>query len=551
MVRMRDLSPVFVLLTLLMSAGCGRNVASPGQTATPINDTIRLPILATTSLETLDPIQSVELVQFNLDHQIFEGLVSIDHEGAIGPGLATTWEHSADYRRWRFRLRDARFADDPCFPGGRGRQVTAGDVVKSLQRGLDPAAGSKNSWALSRTVVGAAEFAAGKTRNVPGLRALDAGTLEIDLILGDREFLSSLTVLSTYVVAPESIDRYGSQIGEHPVGTGPFKLARWEKGQELVLERNPSYGQGSGQQPTAPSLAGARFAFFRSEAQVAAAFDRGDLDVRDVQGSDVARIKGDDPIAELQRLYPGVQVVNPGWILKVHLLAAAIGNDAAFGGAPESRRALSQLFPRARLEHGVLRGLGKSFDTVLAPRLGGLRIAPDPLPDPISTLRQALHGGTVRIAYVSSRIDDATVTLLRGILEGAGAKIVVFPNTSVNALFSSLPSTRPDLTLLYWSPFFPNLPEYLQALLKSGQPVPNFTLFADDRLDRAVAELRRPGGRTTEQLLPEINRVLNETMPWIPLYYETPLVLAAPRVQGYAINPVSTIQLTAVRLKPR
>jgi ABC-type transport system substrate-binding protein len=42
-------------------------------------------------------------------------------------------------------------------------------------------------------------------------------------------------------VAREVVEFYGDKIAEHPVGTGPFRLAQWRRSSLIVLERNPTY----------------------------------------------------------------------------------------------------------------------------------------------------------------------------------------------------------------------------------------------------------------------------------------------------------------------
>jgi ABC-type oligopeptide transport system substrate-binding subunit len=107
---------------------------------------------------------------------------------------------------------------------------------------------------------------------------------------------------------------------------------------------------------------------------------------------------------------------------------------------------------------------------------------------------------------------------------------------------------KPDLTLIYWSPYYPNLSNFLTALLSSSRPVPNFTGFSNPQLDQAVQRLKVATGDEIRQVHTEVKDILDREMPWIPLYYETPLALVKPHVQRFRMNPVSVMLLTDVEL---
>ena len=51
--------------------------------------------------------------------------------------------------------------------------------------------------------------------------------------------LETLAVLPA--VAREVVEAYGKAIGEHPLGTGPFKLGAWRRSSLIVLDRNPDF----------------------------------------------------------------------------------------------------------------------------------------------------------------------------------------------------------------------------------------------------------------------------------------------------------------------
>src|SRR5207245_26312 len=106
------------------------------------------------------------------------------------------------------------------------------------------------------------------------------------------------------------------------------------------------------------------------------------------------------------------------------------------------------------------------------------------------------------------------------------------------ALFGSLGATKPDLTLIYWSPYVPNVSEFLTALQSASRPVPNFTNFSSVKLDALTDELRS-SNRSIAEMAVEVQEVLDAELPWLPLYMETPLYLVSARVEGFAMSPVS------------
>ncbi|MGE3107788.1 MAG: ABC transporter substrate-binding protein [Phycisphaerales bacterium] len=160
-------------------------------------------------------------------------------------------------QEWSFTLRaDATFHDDPCFPGGKGRAITADDVFYSWKRLADPEYELENYWLLQDTIVGFDEFkdAQGKAVSgggrfdydapVEGLKKISNTQFQIILKRPVVRFPWVLTMFQTSVVPREAVERYGVRFGTHPVGTGPFILRNeddWKPGQYLTMYRNPNY----------------------------------------------------------------------------------------------------------------------------------------------------------------------------------------------------------------------------------------------------------------------------------------------------------------------
>jgi ABC-type transport system substrate-binding protein len=159
---------------------------------------------------------------------------------------------SEDFKTFTFRIKPGiYFADDPAFKGQK-RELVAEDYVFSLKRFYDPRWKSQNLYLLqSAKLLGLTELrdkliAEKKPFDydtpVEGLRALDRYTLQIKLAEPGPRFLYNMADGSfTGAVAREVVEAYGDKIGEHPVGTGPFRLAEWKRSSRIVLARNPGY----------------------------------------------------------------------------------------------------------------------------------------------------------------------------------------------------------------------------------------------------------------------------------------------------------------------
>jgi ABC-type transport system substrate-binding protein len=204
-----------------------------------------------------DPAQISDVYSRTVTGAIFESLLEFDYLARpvkAKPALAAAMpEISADLTTYTFKLKPGvYFADDPAF-NGKKREVTAEDVVYSFKRHYDPKFKSYaiNSLLIAR-ISGLNELRTAAINNkapfpydqaVPGLKALDRYTVQFKLDAPTPRFETTFfTDASLYgIVAREVVEKYGSNIMQHPVGTGPFRLGEWRRSSRIVLEKNSNY----------------------------------------------------------------------------------------------------------------------------------------------------------------------------------------------------------------------------------------------------------------------------------------------------------------------
>jgi ABC-type transport system substrate-binding protein len=250
--------PLFrsALLALAAFGLLASGAASAQPAAAPAGATKTLRYAFPIAESSFDPAQITDLYSRTVAAGIFDAPLEFEflaRPARLRPNTAASMpEVSPDFRTFTFRIRPGiHFADDPAFKGAR-RELTAADYVYSLKRHYDPRWKSGNLYILENAkILGLSELrkkliAEKKPFDydveVEGLRTLDRYTFQIRLAEPNPRFLYNFTDGSfTGALAREVVEYYGDKVGEHPVGTGPFRLAQWKRSSRMVLERNPNY----------------------------------------------------------------------------------------------------------------------------------------------------------------------------------------------------------------------------------------------------------------------------------------------------------------------
>jgi ABC-type oligopeptide transport system substrate-binding subunit/DNA-binding SARP family transcriptional activator len=186
---------------------------------------------------TLDPTVTRDSTSSIVVDQLFSGLVADSPEMEVVPDVAQSWEVLEDGRKYVFHLQD-----DVCWSDGA--PVTARDFEYAWKRVLDPATDSPAA-SLLYDVKGARALHRGEVSdpNRVRVRALDDVTLLVELERPTGSFLQLLVTTATYPVPRHIVEAHGDAWAEvgNIVTNGPFRLKVWQRGEYMVLVRNPGY----------------------------------------------------------------------------------------------------------------------------------------------------------------------------------------------------------------------------------------------------------------------------------------------------------------------
>jgi ABC-type transport system substrate-binding protein len=226
----------------------------------------------------MDPHTALGIQAMYVEQNLYNTLVTIDANAEYVPDLAESWDVKGDGKVYIFHLRKGvKFHD--------GTDLTADAVKWNFERLLNP----------EEKVITASYF----KPIIESIDVIDQHTLQITLKYPTNTLLPALAIyrVGFMIVSPTSYQKWGkNDLAQHPAGTGPFKLVRWEQNRIIELERNPDYfKQGL------PYLDHIQFRVMKDGVTRATALRAGEVDfVNEVPMEHAARL-ADDPTIQLYR----------------------------------------------------------------------------------------------------------------------------------------------------------------------------------------------------------------------------------------------------------
>ena len=226
-------------------------VALPQATAADPDKVLRYAFRVAES--SFDPVVASDIYSHTVMEGLFDPMLAYDYLAQPLKLIPNTLRELPQVEEggtlFTFRLRPGiHFIPDPAFKGKK-RELTAQDYAYSLRRFFDPKLKSPWLFLFDGKIVGANAVMeqANKTgafdydAPIEGLSVPDRYTLRLKLTSPDYNLLWILAASMTSAVAREVVEFYGTDVGSHPVGTGPFLLKEWRRSSRMVLEANSDF----------------------------------------------------------------------------------------------------------------------------------------------------------------------------------------------------------------------------------------------------------------------------------------------------------------------
>lgn len=480
----------------------------------------------------LDPARPTDNESAEVITQIYETLVryapgTTDVEGA----LAVRWHADASGTVWTFELRDGvRFHD--------GSRFDADAVVFSFERQRDPKhpfhTGQFNYWENA-------------FKNILRVEKVDDLTVRIHIASRYAPFLANMTMFPVSIVSPRAVARWGEAFPEHPVGTGPFLVERWDRGERIVLGRFEGYW---GDKPKLERLV---FEVVPDARQRLVDLESGAIDLA------VAILPEELQFVDL---HPGLTLYRPPTNNVTYLAMNCL--HPPFDDV-RVRRAVNLAINKSPIVRLAYQGLAIPADSPLPPTQWGhlagpgvSRYAPD---EAKRLLAEAAADGKLALDQTYSLYVPATprpylpnpervARVIQTNLAAVGLRtqVVLQPFEAHNA---DTQHGRHDLALAGWVGDNGDPDNYLFLLFDKDNTVPglasNIAFYRDETVSRLLREAQATEDhRAREQLYAEVQRRLAADAPWAPLAHSQVAIAATDDLDGIVVNASGHVVYTGL-----
>jgi oligopeptide transport system substrate-binding protein len=503
-------------------------------------------------IATLDPAFAKNQSIMWAVHQIYNTLVQIDDNLNLVPSLAKSWDISADNLTFTFHLRnDVYFQDNPAFPNGQGRKMTAADIVYSFLRILDKNTASSGAWIFN-----------GRVDTIEPFKAIDDTTFQLKLLKPFHPILGVMSMQYCSVIPKEVVEKYGKDFRRHPCGTGPFEMVAWEEEQALVLKKNPHYFEKDSSGKRLPYLDGIKVTFLQNKATEFLEFEQNRLDfVNEIDPSFKDEVL--TKVGTLRKEWEGkIRLVKQPALTTEYLGFLCDSSLAVVKNSPlkdvRIRKAINYGFNRKKMilyirnsigipaESGFIPAAFPSFDSS---KVKGYHYDPQKAlellkeagyPDgqglpPIKLLTVPLYADLA--SYIANELQQIGITI----------------NVEVVQKSLLLEQTAKSEALFFrgsWIADYPDAENFLSVFYSKNPAPPNYTRYNNPEFDKLYEQsLSEKNDSTRYKMYQQADQLMMKDAPLVPLWYDMVIWLVHPYVKDFVPNGLNLLELRKVKLE--
>lgn len=444
---------------------------------------------------------------------VYDQLVRTGEDGqSVEPDLAESWDISPDGRVYTFHLRPGlKFSD--------GSELRASDVRFSLTRLVTE---GKSSWGFLFPPL--------------EIEAPDDRTVVIQLKEPWAPLLADLALFAASVIPEGHFNKVGREgFGKAPIGSGPFVLAEWKKGERIVFKRNPHHWDARH-----PYLDEVRLVPIEDANTRMLKIQAGEIDI--AMGVPFSQV---DALGRA----PGV-AVQLAPVQKVDLLFLNLRSPKLQDR--KVRQAIGWGIDREALIRGVLFGHGKVPTSFLPPMLHTDSEAP-PFGRDVGKARALLaesgapEGFSLRLVISASDHERQLATLIKSQLDPVGIRVEI-QQYELTALRARVREGDFDMRL---DAETSDIADPSQMVATMGVGTLGLTAasvgYDNPRVNELAAEAQaEKDPRRRGEIYREIQRIVREDAPYVPLFWPLSATAVREGVHGFAILPTANYRLWEV-----
>jgi peptide/nickel transport system substrate-binding protein/oligopeptide transport system substrate-binding protein len=363
---------------------------------------------------------------------------------------------------------------------------------------------------------------------------IDDHTLALRLERPFGPFLSLLGMTTAYVVPREEVDRLREDFGGSPVGSGPYIVTEWRRGQSIALAARQDYFEGR------PRLSGIRYRVIPEDLTSVMEFETGGIDVLQVPASEYRHYSTDPRWRGRLHSRPG---------LNCYYLGINCGRPP-FDDV-RVRRAMNMAIDRKRILETVFEKRGILARGPVPPALwkegtGGADHEGYPY-DPDGARRLLREAGaedisiTIAISAEPEVLD--IVEVVQEYLRKAGITARIM-QLDWSAFKQAINRGSVDVFWLSWWADYPDPENFLYPLFHSANagPAGNRAWYRDREFDRLIEEAQaRTDERERYRLYRKAERRVVENAPWVFMWHRSDISVVQPWVDGFTVYPIYSV----------